>query len=238
VIIVEYLFPALIVAIGSAIQGSFGFGLGLVAAPILVLVDPAYAPAPMLTNGLVLTAMIAYRERRAIDRRGVAIAIIGRIPGVLLGAALLTVVSAQALGIGFGVMILAGVGMSAVGPRFEASPPILAGAGLVSGFMGTTTGVGGPPVALVYQHADPTRFRGTMAAYFLVGISISLVALAVVGRYGAHELHLALRVMPGALVGFGMSGRLIGWMKPQVVRPAVLVLSAAAATAVILRHLL
>jgi uncharacterized membrane protein YfcA len=37
-----------IVVAGSVLQGSLGFGLGLVAAPILLLIDPALVPGPIL----------------------------------------------------------------------------------------------------------------------------------------------------------------------------------------------
>jgi len=38
--------------------------------------------------------------------------------------------------------------------RFTTTPRALATAGLASGFTGTTTGVGGPPMAFVYRHAE------------------------------------------------------------------------------------
>ena len=37
-------------------------------------------------------------------------------------------------------------------------------AGLASGFAGTTTGVGGPPMALTYQNSDPATMRATISA--------------------------------------------------------------------------
>ena len=44
--------------------------------------------------------------------------------------------------------------------------------------MATAAGLGGPPVALVYQRANGLRLRGTLAAYFIVGTVMSLSALA------------------------------------------------------------
>jgi hypothetical protein len=44
------------VTIGSTVQGSVG--LGLVAAPILALIDPMLIPGPILLCGLVLTLLM------------------------------------------------------------------------------------------------------------------------------------------------------------------------------------
>jgi len=48
--------------------------------------------------------------------------------------------------------------------RFTTTPRALATAGLASGFIGTTTGVGGPPMAFVYRHAegDPIHVVGVL----------------------------------------------------------------------------
>jgi hypothetical protein len=46
------------VTIGSTVQGSVGLGLGLVAAPILALIDPMLIPGPILLCGLVLTLLM------------------------------------------------------------------------------------------------------------------------------------------------------------------------------------
>jgi uncharacterized membrane protein YfcA len=234
--LLDYLFPILIVFAGSALQGSFGFGLGLLAAPLLVLYDPVFVPGPLITNGLILTLFLAIRERKAMDFSGVRVAIIGRIPGVLLGSFALTVVSARTLGIGFGVLILAGVAMSAGGRTLRPTTGTLLGAGFFSGFMGTTTGVGGPPLALVYQGSGASRFRATMFGYFTVGISISIVSLVAFGLYGTREAMLSAQLLPGSILGYFVSGSLVKRIDDKVVRPAVLLLSAVAAIFVILRQ--
>ena len=82
---------------------------------------------------------------------------------------------------------------------------VLFGAGAASGFMATAAGLGGPPVALVYQRAPGLRLRGTLAAYFIVGTVISLVALAWAGRFGAEEMRLSVFLIPGTVLGYFMS---------------------------------
>lgn len=65
---------------GSVLQGSVGFGLGLVGVPLLVLIDPVFVPGPLLLAAFLLNLMISRREHAAIDFKGVKWAI----PGALI----------------------------------------------------------------------------------------------------------------------------------------------------------
>ena len=62
--------------------------------------------------------------------------------------------------------------------HFRPSDRSLMVAGLASGFAGTTTGVGGPPMALTYQNSDPATMRSTISAFFSIGSVMSVTALA------------------------------------------------------------
>jgi hypothetical protein len=114
----------------------------------------------------------------------------------------------------------------------------LFGAGAASGFMATTAGLGGPPVALVYQRVEGLRLRGTLAAYFIVGTVLSLIALAWAGRFGAEELRLSVFLIPGTVLGYFMSRPAAAYLDGGYTRVAVLTVSALAAVSVILTVLL
>ena len=62
--------------VGSTLQGSVGFGMGLLASPILVLIDQRFVPAPLLLSILCLTTLLTLRERRAIDVMGLRWAVV------------------------------------------------------------------------------------------------------------------------------------------------------------------
>jgi hypothetical protein len=66
--------------------------------------------------------------------------------------------------------------------------------------------IGGPPIALVYQHASGPTLRATMALYFMLGTVLSIVALWLAGTFGHHELVLSAVLLPGTVVGFVASG--------------------------------
>jgi uncharacterized membrane protein YfcA len=97
--------------------------------------------------------------------------------------------------------------------------------------------MGGPPIAMVYQNEPGAKLRGTLAAYFTVGATMSLVALAVIGRFARWELVQALALLPGMLLGFFLSAPVSTWLERGRLRVAVLAVSAASGVALMLRAL-
>ena len=81
------------------------------------------------------------------------------------------------------------------------------------------------------------KLRGTMSAIFLVGLVITLTALAIVGRFGPPELYLAACLLPGAIVGYAASSRIAPILDRGYTRVAVLSVSALAGFSVIVRAL-
>ncbi|MCY4422426.1 MAG: sulfite exporter TauE/SafE family protein, partial [Acidimicrobiaceae bacterium] len=122
-------------------------------------------PGPMLCSAVLLTAMITVRDRATADERGVKWLIVGRVPGMVLGALVVTWLSTTGLAIVFAFAILAIVAVSVAGVSLPQTTPALLGAGTMSGLMGTTLGVGGPPLALAYQRSHGSEIRGTLEAY-------------------------------------------------------------------------
>ena len=227
-----------VVCFGAILQGSVGFGLAMVSAPVLVLIDPQFVPAPLLFGALSLTTLTAYRDREGIDLSGLHWALMGRVAGTAVGLFALTRLSGDRFILAFGVLVLISVALSVSGLRLSPTPRTLLGAGALSGFMGTTSSIGGPPMALVYQHAPGALLRGTLAGYFIVGVSISLVALAAIGRLGVQELWLALVLQPAIFVGFAVSSKAVARLDAGRTRPAVLTVAAVMALVVIVRELL
>jgi hypothetical protein len=235
---IELLAACAVVTIGSAVQGSVGLGLGLVAAPILALIDPMLVPGPILLCGLVLTLLMSYRERRAMDIAGLKWGVVGRILGTLVAVVVLTNVPREEMTLIFGGLVLLAVALSASGLHVSPTTWTLISAGALSGFMGTASNTGGPPIALVYQHAPGARLRSTLSGFFVPGTIMSLVALVAVRRFGRYELWSALTFLPGVLIGFLLSARTLSLLDRGYTRAAVLTLSAVSGAIVIFRALL
>jgi hypothetical protein len=233
----SWLLAACAVVLAAGVQGTVGFAYALLAAPLLALISPELVPGPVLFSSLALSALTAWRERASIDRRGVATALLGRVPGAALaGAAIgwLPTVSYEFL---FGSLVLVAVLLGLVGKGFRPTIPALLGAGFASGVMGTLTSVGGPPIALVYQHASGPVLRATLNAYFALGCVVSIGVLALAGRFGARESLAGLALMPLVFIGFVASGRVHARIDAGRARAAVLALAGLCSALVMARSL-
>lgn len=224
-----------IVYVGATVQGSLGIGLGMISSPVLALVDADFIPAAIVLSVVPLSGTVAWAERAHIERRGVGLALGGRVPGVLIGAFTTASFSDEALGLLVAASVLIAVAVSLAGVKLQQRDSTLAAAGFASGFMGTTTGVGGPPVALAYQHSDPVTMRATVSAFFAIGALMSVTALAVAGEIGTRQLQLAVLILPSVLIGLVTARRVSQHLNPTVVRPAVLALSSASAIALLVK---
>lgn len=227
----------LIVVVSAWIQGAVGFGYALVSAPLLALVAPELVPGPVMLSSLVLSVASGVREHAHIDRRGVALALAGRLPGVAIGAAALAWFSEASMNVVFGVLVLVAVLLSVSGLELARTTATLVGTGFVSGVMGTMTSIGGPPIALVYQRADGPELRATLNTYFALGSAMSIPALALAGHFGRAELVGGLLLLPATAVGFAMSGATRGYIDRGRTRGAVLAVASVSAAAVVLKTL-
>lgn len=223
----------LVMAFGTAVQAALGFGLALVAAPLLHLIDPVFVPGPVILCVWSLSLWVLWQEHHALDTGQLPLVISGRLLGAIMAAAVLGSVSAATFDLLFGILVLLAVLLSLLHPRIEATPRTVFFATFASGFMGTLSSIGGPPLALVYQNAAVSRLRANLALVFLVGASLSMLLLALVGRFGLRELGYGLWLQLGVLAGIAVSAPLRRRLQPDKVRPLLLLLCTLAALVIL-----
>ena len=223
------------VMVAAALQGVGGVGFAMVLAPVAALWWPDLVPGPLLALGCVLSALTALRERAAIEWPVVGAALAGRVAGSALAGVALALLSTAALSVAFAVSILVGVALSIAGWRIAPTRSALAVAGVASGLMGTITSAGAPPFAIVMQHASPARVRANLGVVLGVGAAVSLVVLALAGRFGLPQLALGVALAPFMVAGFAGSGLLRERLPRAAVRWLLLGLSAAGAVVVLVR---
>jgi uncharacterized protein len=221
------------VAVGALTQGALGFGFGMLAAPVLAIVDDDLVPGAVLVLGVTVAAIIAWQERGALDWRGIRWALVGRVLGTVLGVLALSWLDAEDFAIVLGSFILVAVVLSVAGWHVRPTRSTLVGAGTVSGVMGTLTSIGGPPMALVYQRERAAQIRSTLAGFFLFGASLAIVSLTVSGQFGRGELVDGVRLLPGLLLGVVASRKLGRYLDNGWTRPALLALCTVAAIVLI-----
>ncbi len=226
--VAEVVAASLVACAAGALQGSVGFGFAIISVPVLSLIDDRFAPIPVLIVTLVLSALALWRERSHLDFEGVGWIIGGRIPGAVTGAWVITVVSRQALSIVIALVVLSAVGVLASGRRIALNRRNRILAGLVSGFTGTSAGIGGPPLALLYRSAAGGMVRSSLGAIFTIGIAINLVILGVAGAMNWDDWRAAAWFAPAALLGFRLSTIVKHRFDGRMLRRSILAVAAVA----------
>ena len=233
----DLLVVALALAIGAVVQGCIGFGMIVVAFPVLVTVEPALMPQSILVVSLPITFLNAFKYFGGADYREVGWLSLGRVPGLIGGIVLVAMADQSALVVGGATVVLIAVVLSLWAPQLKRTVPTLLTVGGVSALFGTAIGIGGPPLGLLYQHETGQRLRSTISLIMLSGAPVSVSLLALTGNLSQTDLATGAALVPFAVAGSLLAPRFAPWFDERT-RKAVLITSAGAATVTIARVLL
>lgn len=229
---------SVIVFFGALTQSLIGFGLAVVASPLLYIVNPQLVPVPIIVMGFAISAMTLYRERGHLQFNGLQYALLGRIPGGFVGAGLL-LFAPQAI---LGLIIAAIVYIAVILSVYKITAPInrisLFIAGVFSGIFGNIAAIGGPPMAILLAGQDASQFRAALSAFFVFSSLIALAILAVVGLVEIKHLWLSLMLLPSVIGGYLVSGLLINHVDKNKTRLATLVLCSISATVLVVKSVM
>ncbi|MGO2660602.1 sulfite exporter TauE/SafE family protein [Mycetocola reblochoni] len=233
----------LIMFASAVLQTTTGFGFAILSAPVLTAVfGGPEAVSTIIICGTAVDVLILLVRRTGSRRaapREVAVLVLSSVPGLVLGAWLLSVLPQRAL-----LLVVAAAVVLAVAHRVlqrrapRASRPVSwgwgAAAGFASGTLGTSTTLAGPPTVLYLTRrlSDPSSIRDTLVAVNLVRAPISVAALLAAGTFAvpAGIVWPALAACAGYLLGSRLFGRLDAARYESLVLSA-LVLAAAVAVA-------
>lgn len=225
------------VLIGAVVQGVVGFGLGIVAAPIVAGVAPELMPGALIVASMPLPLLTLGGEWRSIDWRALGWLMVGRLPATAVGVALVAVIPVRALQLIVAASVLLALALSLFRLEVPRNRGTLAGAGAVAGITGTTSAIGGPPLAIVLRNDEPAQARATMAVYFLVGAVLSLTGLTLTGSIQPSSLAIGALGTPAAVLGFLVALRLRRHVAGGRFRTAITAVSAVAAVVLLVRAL-
>jgi len=230
----------LAVLVGSAAQTATGFGIALPVSPVaFALLKPADAVLTIEAVGLAQNLLVLGTRQRRLDIRGAdaALLLVAAIPGVLLGAVIITQVARPPMQLVVGIVLLAAVlfrvhepGRAPLLERRSAGVPV----GLLAGILTTTVGINGPPLVfwLRARGVTLTQLRDTLAVVFLVLSMVGIPSLAARGGSipGAAIAPLALGLLIGHLLGTVAHERVA---VSRLERALAVVLAAAAAASIV-----
>lgn len=209
---------ALIVLVGSFVQSVTGFGLAVVTAPLLLLLSAEYIPAPITVVALVLSIVNVMYYRHALELRGLMYALLGRIPGSICGGVILLALSPSETSLFIGVLVLVAVAISLFPVRIEPTNGRMTVAGFLSGIFGTSSSIGGPPLALLLQHQAANSIRANLSAFFVVSSIMSLMVQWYVDRFTWQHVELSLPLLPAAFIGFWLSTKVAHRINKSMLR--------------------
>ena len=196
-----YLIILFLIILGAITQSAIGIGFGIPAG-ILVLLEPSMVPSCIILMGSFLAlsnAMLSYKDIIKVD---LIYSYTGRVIGSILAMPLifLTLGTDYYLII-FGVLLLIATYLSAKKWNIVATKKNITIAGTASGIMGTLTGIGGPPMAIVYQNSSAPKVVATLNMFFGIGALFSVLLFVYFDLINLPEVMKSIYLSPGLVIG-------------------------------------
>jgi uncharacterized protein len=215
---------------GGLTSGVSGFAMGLVVSGVwLHIIAPDQNALLIVLCGLVTQGSGIWRVRHAINWRSVAPFIIGGAIGVPAGTALVTTVDQSTLRLCMGFLLIIYSVYSLARPALkpvQGGLPADFGVGIVNGFIGGLTGLGGIAVTVWCQlrggskDAQRAIFQPVMFATFVM----SAISFAVARAFTAETLKLYAFALPALIAGIWAGFRLYGKLDDAAFRKIILLL--------------
>lgn len=235
---------AAIAFLASVCQSVTGFGFALVMVPLITAiwaVKPGVAATVMLSLFGNLMLLREVRGHVSAPRVGGLLAgfAIGLVPGLLV----FKKVDEDTLRVAVGAIVLVATLALYRAPEIDHGHDgfglrVLAGA--ISGAIGSSTSLSGPPVVLylVGRVREIDAFRATVLAYFVPSSVLMFVSYVIVGQVTRDVLLMAAAGAPAVLLGMPVGAWLRGHLDAQRFRIVVLVVLVAASVSVVASTLL
>jgi uncharacterized protein len=195
----------------GTLSGFTGFGLAAVVVPLLLVVyEPKAVVALVAVLSLSVAAAVVRDSWQEADRRVALVLLVPALPGLAVGAEVLRVVDPAYVELAMGTLVVVtsvfllreDVRLPGAGTRLGAALT-----GLVSGALASSTGLSGPPAAvlLASRGLPKAAFRASISLYFF---GLDLALLVVLGLWGF--LNPSLAPLALLLVGVALGGKAMG----------------------------
>jgi uncharacterized protein len=189
----------------GAVQGSLGFGFGLVGLVGAATVLPVSFAVPLVAC-IALWVYIGHLGllRKSFNKNDAAPMVAGMLLGVPFGVLLLRFGEPTWLLGALGVVLLAGTFAQLRGATpVERGPRTGFAAGAAGGVLAGALGTGGPPLVLYVssQPWSPSRGTACLVACFGAAAVAQLIGYTVSGLFGWEQIVLAALGAPAAVVG-------------------------------------
>ena len=191
----------------SCVQGITGFGVSLVAFPLLTLLMPATSAVPLLVSvSLIICLMITISSRQAAKFKSVRIMLLAAVISTPLGAALLKVISPSALSIFAGILISTTSIFLMTGKRIPLGSrrtPAELFIGALSGLLNGSLSMSGPPIIIFMTNEGKGKnsIRGNFSLYSFILNIITMSAMVYNGLFNADCAGKFAAAAPAVIIG-------------------------------------
>jgi hypothetical protein len=211
--------------VAAIVNGALGYGFSSITVPIALLfltnrvLNPALVPIEVALNAYVLWVNRASFPN--VWRRVFPI-VIGLLPGVIVGTAVVSQVNPGWLKFWTFLTLLPLILLQAAGYRrpLKSERSIGLGFGVGVGVLYSVTTISGPPLAVMLSNQGFTKrdFRAALGFIRLAESSFTAVAYAWAGLYSVESLGLVPYIVPSIAVGVPIGAALIQRIRPETFR--------------------
>ena len=215
----------LITLAAAVVNGALGYGFSSITVPLALLfltnrvLNPALVPIEVVLNAYVL-----WVNRAALPGvwRRVLPIVVGLLPGVLIGTALVSRVNPGWLKFGTFITLLPLILLQAAGFRrpIRSERPVGLAFGGGVGLLYSVTTISGPPLAVMLSNQGLTKgdFRAALGFIRLAESSMTAVAYAYAGLYSVESLGLMPYILPSIVIGVPLGAAIIQRIRPETFR--------------------
>jgi uncharacterized membrane protein YfcA len=215
----------IITFVAAVVNGALGYGFSSITVPIALLflanrvLNPALVPIEVVLNAYMLWA-----NRDALPGvwRRVLPIVVGLVPGVALGTAIVSQVNPGWLRFATFVTLLPLILLQAAGYRrpirSERSVGLAFGGGV--GVLYSVTTISGPPLAVMLSNQGLTKkdFRAALGFVRLAESVLTAVAYSYAGLYSSASFALIPWIVPSIFVGVPLGAMIIQRVRPETFR--------------------
>lgn len=220
---------AAVLMLGAFVQRATGFGLAIVGAPLLLMLEPRLVPVILVLFGFTVSLMMVRHYWHEVRLDSIGMALVGRLPGNALGIWLLLAAPMFLLEKLIAVIVLFAVLVTLCRFQLPVNRITLFGAGVLSGIFGTVAAIGGPPIVLLMHGLPADRVRGNLAAFFILTSMLTLMTLALANQVQLWHFQVALTFLPAVLIGNALADAIAHRIDRRWLQGASLVLCTLAA---------
>ena len=220
--------PVLSVFLAAFLQSITGFGLVMIASPLLMFFyEPRLTVIIMFFLagcGNSVQLLVLWKQ---VNWRRIAELFCGALMGIPLGLAVFRQLPADGLRLAVSIVILFTLVTMELGRiRFAETRRNTVITGVLAGVMAMTTGMAGPPLVLYFAYTSMPQnvFRATCICYFFLSNLCSLAAFWAAGIPLGDAAGEVFYLLPGLAIGIALGDWAYRFIPQRLVRKVIIVL--------------